>query len=46
MELVNSFQDMIESKIDYKRNVLLIFVIKNDGLINECGFVIIIITRL
>ena len=39
MENVNYFNDMFESIADYKKIVLLMFLIKNDvNLLHECGF--------
>ena len=39
MDSVNSFQDSFESIPDYKKIVLLMFLIKNDvNFLYECGF--------
>ena len=39
MNYENYFKDMFESIPDYRKKVLLICLIKNDGdSINECGF--------
>ena len=39
MDNVNYFKDLFESKPDYKKIVLLMFLIKNDvNFLNECGF--------
>ena len=39
MDDVNYFKDLFESIPDYKKIVLLLFLIKNDvDFLNECGF--------
>ena len=39
MDNVNYFKDLFESIPDYKKIILLIFIIKNDvNLLYECGF--------
>ena len=39
MNNVNYFTDLFESIPDYKKPVLLMFLIKNDvNFLNECGF--------
>ena len=39
MEYRNYFKDLLESVPDYRKKVLLMFLIKNDvDLINACGF--------
>ena len=39
MNYENHFKDMFESITDYRKIVLLIFLIQNDkNLLNECGF--------
>ena len=39
MNIVNYFTDLFESIPDYKKIVLLMFLIQNDAnLLNECGF--------
>ena len=39
MNIINYFKDLFESKPDYRKIVLLVFLIKNDAdLLRECGF--------
>ena len=39
MNHVNYFRDLLDSKPDYRKNVLLIFSIKNDNdFLTECGY--------
>ena len=39
MNNVNYFEDLFEAILDYRKIVLLVFLIKNDiNLLNECGF--------
>ena len=39
MDNTNYFRDLCESKSDYRKIVLLIFLIKNDSdLVEECGY--------
>ena len=47
MNYENYFKDMFESITDYRKIVLLMFLIKNDNdLLTECGFLKDDITRL
>ena len=39
MDNINYFKDLFESIPDYRKTLLLLFLIKNDGeLSTECGF--------
>ena len=45
MDHAKFFEDLIESKTEYKKNLLKMFIIKNDGLIKECCSVKFILNR-
>ena len=47
MYRINYFKDLVESMPDYKKSVLLMFVIKEEnGFLNECGFLKNVLKRL